>query len=155
MSESHGLEARMIVVRFQKTFPLRVSEWLMAGIVLTWGVVLLANPTVFDAPHHSSMREMADQQTWGVMCLGMGLTRWAVLTINGAWRASPHIRAACAFSTCFFWLLISYGLAGSGVVTTGLAVYPWFLLLDIYNVFRAASDAREADDRAKAGLSLH
>lgn len=145
----------MIIVRFQKTFPLRVAEWLMAGVLITWGVILLAAPGVFLAPQHSTMRQMAPQDIWGTACLVMGLIRWAALTINGAWRASPHVRAVCAFFSCFFWLVISYGLAGSGVVTTGLAVYPWFLLLDVYNVFRAASDAREADDRARAGIRGH
>ena len=142
----------MIVVRFQKTFPLRVAEWTMAGILISWGVVLALNPHVFDQPHHAAMRRTAPQGVWAVVVLGVGVIRFMALVINGAWRASPHVRAACAFLSCFVWLQITLGLASVNLVTTGLAIYPWFLMLDTYNVFRASADARLADDRAKGLL---
>lgn len=145
----------MIIVRFQQTFPLRISEWLMSGILLSWGITLLYNPVIFDAPQNYALARLATQPVWGWLCLVMGAVRWVALTINGAWRASPHIRMVCAFLSCFFWLQISLGIAGSAIVSTGIAVYPWFLLLDSYNTFRAATDARAADDRAKAGISSH
>lgn len=140
----------MIVVRFQQTFPLRVAEWAMAVILVNWGVLLLANPQVFEQPQYAPMGQLASVGVWGWACFLMGSTRFAALVINGAWRASPHIRAATAFLSCFFWLQITFGLGESKVPSMGLAVYPWFLIMDTYNVFRAASDARAADDNARA-----
>lgn len=145
----------MIVVRFQQTFPLRVAEWAAAGILITLGVVLLNNPEIFGLVQHEAMRRLAPQPVWGWACFVVGLIRFMALVINGAWRASPHIRAVCAFMSCFVWLQFSLGLAASSVVTTGLAVYPWLLLLDIHNVFRASADARLADERARAGKGQH
>lgn len=150
MHDHHGFEPQMIVVRFQQTFPLRVSEWVMAVILVNIGFVLLLNPEIFALPQHSAMARWANVYVWGWGCLLMGAVRFAVLVINGAWRASPHIRAVTAFLACFVWLEILLGLGASGVASIGLAVYPWFLVLDTYNVFRAASDAREADDKARA-----
>lgn len=140
----------MIVVRFQKTFPLRVSEWAMSAVLVNLGVLILCNPEVFEQPQHAAMARMAGPYIWGWACLVMGVVRATALIINGAWRASPHIRALTAFLSCFIWLEITFGLASSQIVALSLAVYPWFLLLDTYNVFRASSDARAADDRAKA-----
>lgn len=145
----HGLEPHMIVVRFQQTFPLRVAEWAAAGILISMGVVLMLNPGIFTMVQHEAMRRLAPQPVWGFACFMIGLARFIALVINGAWRASPHIRAACAFLSCFVWLQFALGLAASAVVTTGLAVYPWLLLLDTYNVFRASADARLADERAR------
>lgn len=140
----------MIVVRFQQTFPLRIAEWLMSAILIGWGVILALNSDVFArSPAMVELAHNAPQGYWAVGMLALGLMRFAMLVVNGAWRASPHLRALGAFLTCFVWLQISFGLARSGVPNVGLAVYPWFLLLDTYNVFRAMSDARVADDRAK------
>lgn len=144
----------MIVVRFQQTFPLRIAEWLMSAVLISWGVILGLNSTVFAiSPVMGELAHNAPQGYWAVGMLALGLVRFVMLVVNGAWRASPHLRAAGAFLTCFVWLQISFALARTGIPNVGLAVYPWFLLLDTYNVFRAMSDARVADDRAKGANS--
>lgn len=145
----------MIVVRFQQTFPLRVAEWLMAGLLITIGGMLATYPDILARPPNAVMAQMAPNYLWAGGCLTVGLIRFAALVINGAWRASPHIRAACAFVSCFAWLQFVFAFASSQVATLGLAIYPWFLMLDTYNVFRASADARIADDRAKQGKSPH
>jgi len=87
---------------------------------------------------------MEHQPIWGAAALALGMLGWVALAINGFWRATPFIRALCAFLRGFLWLTIIIGLALSGEPTTGLAVYPWILALDIWNIYRSASDARSA-----------
>lgn len=140
----------MMIVRFQKSFPIRVMEWLLAGIMVSWGLVAWSlTPADWANPLYSGLRRFGENNTWAFFAFWIGTIRLAALTINGAWRSSPHLRAGCAFLACFMWLQISLGMFAAEVRATGLAIYPWLLLADIYNVFRASHDARLSDDRAR------
>lgn len=140
----------MLVVRFQKTFPLRVNEWFLAGVLFLWGLILAQPHDIFSNPIYSGLVRFAPQETWAFFCMVTGAIRLAALAINGAWRPSPHIRCALAFITCFFWLQIVFGLAQSDAPSTGLAVYPMILMLDLYSCYRASVDAKISDDKAKS-----
>lgn len=141
----------MMIVKLTKTFPIRVTEWLLAGIMFSWSIACwnLA-PTDWASPLYSGLSRLAAQNTWAFLAFWIGVARLVALTINGAWRPSPHLRAAGAFLACFMWLQISLGMMIADVRATGVAIYPWLLLADIYNVFRASHDARLSDDRARA-----
>lgn len=139
----------MMIVKLSKTFPIRVTEWLLAGIMLSWSVACWnLSSADWHSPIYSGMARIAEQNTWAFYAFWIGIIRLAALTINGAWRPSPHFRAAGAFLACFMWLQISLGLMVSDIRVTGIAVFPWLLLADIYNVFRASHDARLSDERA-------
>ena len=141
----------MIILKLTKTFPVRVCEWLLAGISVSWGVAAWNHSNAEWAnPIYSGLSRIADQHAWGAVVCTIGLLRLAALFRNGGWRPSPHLRAAGAFLSCFAWLQISLGLFAAEHLTTGIAIYPWLLLADIYNVFRASSDARQSDERARA-----
>lgn len=141
----------MMILKLSKTFPIRVMEWLLAGIMLSWSIVCWNLPAgQWASPLYSGLSRLAEQNTWAFFAFWIAVIRLAALTINGAWRPSPHFRAAGAFLACFMWLQISLGLLSSEVSSTGIAVYPWLLLADIYNVFRASHDARQSDDRARS-----
>jgi hypothetical protein len=137
-----------ITASLRQTFHYRASEWALACITLLWSLILLANPNLFvENPSLRSLGSMASQDVWVSGMLVAGGGRLVVLMINGAWHRTPHLRALGAFCSCFFWLEISLGLWHSGIASTGLAVYPVLLLLDSYNVLRAAGDARLADEQ--------
>jgi hypothetical protein len=141
----------MMIVKLTKTFPIRVTEWLLAGIMLSWSIACWhLRPIDWANPLYSGLSRLADQNTWAFFAFWIGLGRIMALTINGAWRPSPHLRAAGAFLACFMWLQISLGMLSADLRATGVAIYPWLLLADIYNVFRASHDARASDDRARA-----
>jgi hypothetical protein len=141
----------MMIVKLTKTFPIRVLEWLLASIMFSWSIVCWnLTPHEWASPFYSGLSRLAQQNTWAFFAFLIGLGRITALTINGAWRPSPHLRAAGAFLACFMWLQISLGMAVSDIKATGIAIYPWLLLADIYNVFRASYDARLSDDRAKS-----
>lgn len=148
----------MMIVKLTKTFPIRVTEWLLAGIMFSWSIVCWQlTPEEWASPLYSGMARFGDANTWAFFAFWLGAMRLAALTINGAWRPSPHLRAAGAFLACFMWLQISLGMLTADTTAMGIAIYPWLLLADIYNVFRASHDARVSDDRARqtrqAGVS--
>ncbi|KRE07478.1 hypothetical protein ASE63_22525 [Bosea sp. Root381] len=141
-------------------FPARRSEWVLAGILITWGVILLG-------PHHTfagnpAWRQMAaimSEDTWGWVAIVVGAFRFLALVINGTFagtwygRWSPHVRALASFLSCFLWLQISFGLWNSDAATTGLAVYPGLLVLDAMNIIAATKDAANMDRSVADGAS--
>lgn len=132
------------------TFRLRLSEWLLAAIMTTWGVVLLLPEATFQTnPVYTGLARFAPENAWGLVALALGTLRLFALFVNGNWRRSPHLRSTLAFLSCFVWFQIVIGLLQVRA-STGLAVYPWFFILDVYCVYRASSDARESDERARA-----
>lgn len=146
----------MVIVRFQKTFPIRVSEWALATILFNFGMVVLLNPGILEEKvNFAGLIVMMSERGWGVSCTALALIRLGALAVNGAWRPTPHIRAVAAFATMVVWMLISFALANSRFPSIGLSTYPIFLLLDMYNVYRAASDARIADQNARLGKPAH
>lgn len=136
---------RKMILHFTQTFPSRVSEWTLASILASWGLMLLRPEVTFaTSPSYVGLERIAAEDTWGWFCLIAGVIRLMALTINGIWKPTYHIRSALAFLSCFFWLQISLGFMASGNASTGLAVYPWLLMLDIYSTYRAARDYRIA-----------
>ncbi len=138
----------MMIVKLQQHFPLRVSDWLLGGIVTTWGLVCLYMPvTAWQQPIYSGLRAVAQQDTWGYLAVVIGFARMAALFINGAVRRTPHARGLGAFICVFLWLQLTLAMFNAEVVAIGVAVYPWLFLADIYNVYRASQDARDSDLR--------
>lgn len=130
-------------VRFQQTFPLRIPEWIEAAIMTCLGLMVLVNPGMFEqTPSFNGMAQILPQEAWGIAALILGMLGLVALAINGFWKATPFIRAMCAFARCFVWLQIIFGLMLTGIPTTGLVVYPWLLILDVWNINRATADAR-------------
>lgn len=149
----------MIILRVYRGihdhFPARRSEWVLAVIMVVWGWLLISPDPVFSrSAVWSQMAALAGEATWGWAAIAIGTFRLMALVINGTFsstwygRWSPHVRSLASFLSCFFWLQISFGLWASEASTTGLAVYPGLLVLDLMNVVAAASDAGQMD-RAK------
>lgn len=151
MGSNEGTVA-MMILRLQSHFPMRVTDWLLACITLSWGVSCWnISPEIWNASYMIGIRRMADNETWATAAIFLGTARLMALVINGAVRRSPHVRGAGAFLTCFLWCNLALGMMAAGEWTFMLALSPWFLIADLYNVYRAAQDARTSDTRAKAG----
>lgn len=137
-------------------FPARRSEWVLAGIMVVWGWMLVSPEQVFEQSRAwRQMASLAGESTWGWAAIWIGGFRLCALIVNGTFadtwygRRSPHVRSLASFLSCFLWLQISFGLLAAETTTTGLAVYPGLLVLDLMNVVAAASDAAKMD-RAKS-----
>lgn len=146
----------MVIVRIARGisdhFPARASEWALAGMLFNLGVVFGQPERTFErVPSLAGLAVLFSEQTWAWGLLVVGAVRIIALGINGTFahtaygRLSPHVRAALAFVSCFFWLSITIGLNISAVLSPGLGIYPVLLLLDMYNTVRATKDAAVAD----------
>lgn len=140
-----------MIVKLQQHFPLRVTDWLLGGILTSWGLVCLSlSPATWELPIYSGLRVMADQATWAWFAIVIGSTRMIALFINGALRRTPHIRGLGAFLSVFLWLQLAFAMFNAEINAIGVAIYPWLVVADIYNVLRASQDARDSDIRYSA-----
>lgn len=122
-------------------FRVRKSEWVAAGAVTTWGIVLLGPSNVLDTPSWESLSWWGSQKAWGAVALTLGITRLTALAVNGAFKPTALIRTIMAMVCCFFWFLLTMSVTSSGAVGTALSAYPYLLLLDALNTMDAAGDA--------------
>lgn len=139
-------------------FPARASEWVLAGMITHWGVIVLQPDNLFArSPAYQQMALLADEKMWGYSAIAIGFTRFVALVINGTFsstwygRWSPHVRSVLSGASCFFWTQISLGIWAADVNTTGLAIYPWLTVLDIWNAIRASNDAGKMDESRTDG----
>jgi hypothetical protein len=140
-------------------FPARASEWALAGMMATWGYLVLLPGEIFETSQaFREMAAMASESTWGLAALVIGAVRVLALFVNGTFattwygRWSPHVRGVMSALAVFVWLSISIGVLQSSTVTTGMAVYPWLTALDIWNALRAFKDSGTMDGSRNNGV---
>lgn len=134
----------MLFLHVKKHFGARTSEWMLAGIMLSIGLILLRTEDTFStSPAYVGMARIASEQTWAIGCTIVGVLRLVALTINGLWVPTTyHLRSAASFVSCFIWTQIMVGAMTSGIAGLGIAVFPWILLWDIITCHRTAVDYR-------------
>lgn len=133
-------------VRITHRFRTRMTEWLLAGITAAWGLVLLLPGQAFDQPAFAGFRAIFwDENALGVVMVLFGLARVAGLIVNGARKnVTPHIRVVSAAFGCMVFVGMCYCFMLSGIVSTWLAIYPFFVIGELTNVYRAAHDVGES-----------
>lgn len=139
-------------------FPARRSEWVLSGMMMAWGWLLIGPDITFSkAQAWAQMAAMMSEVAWGWVAISIGLFRFLALVVNGTFsgtwygRWSPHVRALASFLACFLWFQISFGLWISDAATTGLAVYPGLFVLDAMNIVAASKDAAGMDKAVADG----
>jgi hypothetical protein len=139
-----------MLISLHEHFKIRITDWLVSAILLSWGFALFAvRPEVWALPTFSGLRMWnTSQQFWATLTTCVALIRIGSLFVNGAVRRSPHLRGFGAFLSVFVWFQLSLGIMFGDMVGPAVAIFPWLMLADIFNVYRAAGDARGADERA-------
>ncbi|RUT32660.1 hypothetical protein EMQ25_05805 [Arsenicitalea aurantiaca] len=134
-------------IRIQHRFGPRMTEWILAVITALWGAVLLLPERTFDQPTWSGFRIIfGDETLLGFIMLALGFLRLGGLVVNGARKnVTPWIRVVSASLGFLLFVGITTGYALSGVVSTWLAIYPVFALVELMNIYRAAHDAGESN----------
>lgn len=131
-------------IRIKHRFGARLSEWSLAVHTLLFGYVLLIADGIFTQPAWLGFAQHIEQSTLGWFMFLLGVLRLGGLAVNGARKhVTPYIRivsAACGF---VIFSLITAGFA-MGYTTTSLAIYPIFAIVELFNIYRASSDAGEA-----------
>lgn len=147
-----GVWPSMIVLRIPTPthFRVRALEWAMAAIMVTWGLILAQPYPTFSNANFQELAAIGPEWAWAVVCVAVGVARLAALYVNGAWSPSPIARLIASILSVAFWFQITLGMAASPMLTTGLAVYPWFVAFEVYNAGRAASDARLSKEARNA-----
>jgi len=132
----------------------RKMEWVMSGLVLTWGAYVLVHPemfttdvgrVIFGAMAAMTPVGMEAHQFWGFLGVSVGTIRAGALYINGAHVRTPVVRVITAFLTMFVFTQVTIGLYQSGVPNPGLAVYPWLVFADMISAYAAGQDAIKAE----------
>lgn len=133
-------------IRIQHRFGPRMTEWMLAVVTALWGAVLVMNPSIFDQPAWSGFRAIfRDEAIVGWLMVGLGFLRIGGLIVNGARKTvTPWIRSVSASLGCCLFVGITYCYGQSGIVSTWLAIYPVFAVVELLNVYRAAHDAGES-----------
>ncbi len=125
-------------------FHTRAPEWFAAACLFQMGWTLFVPPASFPVSHAwDSMAAMLPEEVWGAIMLMIGGLRLAALTVNGSFRRfrwSPHVRAGTAFLACGVWLQVVLGIWASAPSSTGLGTYRLILVLEFWNMWRAARD---------------
>jgi hypothetical protein len=146
-------EPMQMIVRFAPHLKLRLGEWLSSVILFSMGLVLFVFPNILNGRIFPLMRdfgslggEVNPSATWIVILFVFGGGHLIALYINGRKPVTPYIRLIASFLSCFVWWQITVSLFLSGVPALVWGVFPWLLVLEIYNVFQASADAREVFD---------
>ncbi|WP_294392014.1 hypothetical protein [uncultured Sphingomonas sp.] len=145
----------MLIASLKQHFPARLPEWFMASVMATWGIYVILHPGIFTAPEtramFSGMAALVEGSgfppagLWGSLALTVGLLRAAALFINGAYARTPVVRLISSMISAIIWTGVAIGLAKSDAANTGVAVYPWLLLLDLASAYRASVDMAVAE----------
>lgn len=135
----------MIIMDLKRHFPPRAVEWLISGLLLSWGAATILQPGMFyENPSFHYLLRMANQEAWGLYAFVVGSARATALFINGTWQRTPLIRIIAAFASAFIWTQVLIGVSNAPVPTLAWALYPWFIAADFYSAFRAGADAMVA-----------
>jgi hypothetical protein len=128
----------------QDTFEARASEWMLTGVVLSLAVVFTLNEGMFYRESFEGLRSILNSRFgWALILAVVGLVRLSVLTINGSYWRTPHLRSLTAFLSAGVWFLFCAGFARNGSVM--LAIMPWVFMLDAYNAKRAGREAGQSE----------
>lgn len=154
----------MLIQSLKQHFPARFPEWLMSGVMATWGAYVILHPQLFTAPTTAALlaglASMSDwtgytpAAVWGLCALVVGLFRAAALFVNGAYARTPIVRLIASFISAFIWTQITIGLMRIEVPNTGLVVYGWLVIADVASAYRASLDVVVAEShriQAKEG----
>ncbi|HEV7345453.1 MAG TPA: hypothetical protein VGN60_07455 [Devosia sp.] len=123
-----------------------MPEWFLAVITGLLGVVLLLPEVTFAQPAWAAFRTLfGDENLLGWLMLFLGLLRIFGLIVNGARKhVTPRIRQVSAGVGCLIFIGWSCAFAASGVISTWLAVYPTFVIMELVNILRASKDVGES-----------
>lgn len=122
----------------------RDLEWLFSSMMLAWGLYLWLPMPTFDGPQYALLKAIANEKVWGAFSVSIGGLRMVALTINGAIRQTPVVRATGATLGAVWWVTLTYLFmtTASQVLPAGVTWYPLFAIAEILCVIRSAEIGR-------------
>lgn len=141
-----------LMIRVAHHSRLRAPQWITAYIIFGMGLVMFAEPGLFDidplSHNYQYLARIAPEWKWAVVCAAIGGVRLMVLVIDGVfpgWRLSRQLRAIGVFGSCFFWFQLIYGPALNMKITFALPLYSGLFWLEVWNTYSAMSEIRHGE----------
>jgi hypothetical protein len=121
----------------------RLAEWFLSVSMFIQGVVMLANPTIFNQSQLVYFRAVFGTQTLlGVILLTCGVLGLIGLMVNGYRKeVTPWVRTARACVGFMIFTGMSTCFAMSGQYTLWLAWFPVAAVAELVNMFATSKDA--------------
>lgn len=135
----------------------RVTEWLLASLMLAWGLAVALPGDTLGPAGYRLLAALAPETAWAGASIGIGLMRMTALWINGRWRRSPLLRAGGAAWGIGWWLVLGWlSWLGSdpAAVPVTIAYYPVLAGFEAHAVYRGAGDAHRAGAWARWQLRV-
>lgn len=139
-------------------FTMRVSDWMMSGMLFTCGYLLMGYVQPDGKPIPVMLVLLTAQapvHVWGLCITVVSSLRLFALFINGTFPQfcwSPHIRMVTAFLSCFIWFQMALVILTTNLaVSPMMVVFPWLFLFDVYNTWLAAREAGLAERSYRNG----
>lgn len=138
-----------IWIRIQHRFRTRMTEWLLATIMVGLGLLHLLRGDLFIQPAYAGFRTFfGSDEYFGAGMLFLGALRIAGLIVNGARKnVTPHIRMVGAGFGALIFFVMCYCHWLSGIVSEWTVIYPLFVGTEFVNISRAARDVGESRGR--------
>jgi hypothetical protein len=122
----------------------RALEWLLAAVMVLWGVGLLLPWEGFTGSAYRYLAALAPERAWGVFSVSIGLIRIGALYCNGAWYRTPLLRFLGAMLGTIWWAVLLWLLwlsARDGGPQATILWYPCFIAAELYACDRTGRDA--------------
>jgi hypothetical protein len=123
----------------------RAVEYMLAWLMLSWGVVVLLPGGVLVGPTSKYFLEIASEVSWGLSAVVIGGVRLAALVINGAWKRTPLLRFAGAAIGLVWWAFLGsvylVAIQRGAPPFPNMSIYPVFVFFEAYSCYRCGQDA--------------
>lgn len=139
----------------KRHFPSRSSEWVMAGVLATWGAYVIAYPSMLDRDvfagfHAMNWSSIPTSAFWGLIAFSVGMMRAMALFVNGAYTRTPLVRLGSSMISALVWSQIVIGFWMSGIPSPAVVVYSGLVVLDGISAYRASKDVAIAEVTRRA-----
>ena len=132
-------------------FPIRKSEWGMGFAALGMAMVLRFQSEMFATGRSFvTMAQMADEITWGILAITIGLIRGIALGVNGSFAGfgySPHLRLLASILGLLFWSQFVLGILIAAIyhggAMSGIVAYGTFCFFEFCNIYQSEWDRRQ------------
>ena len=121
----------------------RALEWLFAGLMILWGLYVMAPIDTFRDAQYALMTQTAPEPVWGAFSLAIGFVRIVALWVNGSWRRTPAIRLLSSIIGVMWWIALGFLLVAGPEynVPAGVVYYLGFIGAEIFSCWRSSADA--------------
>lgn len=139
------------LVRMQRSFRNRFSEWMLGAIMLGLGWMFAMPEESMGSAILMQMTYTMPENAWAIVCIVLGTARLFVLILNGAWRKQGHARAFISLLHLLVWTQISIVFLNFELPSPGDVIFPVFVIAEIFLTFRASVEAGSTDAMLKNG----